>query len=230
MLRSRDFALRVARCPFCGPTIVVRLRDEELGVRCVRCGASPVHWAIGIALSKHVPNLKFAEACELSSRGPLTMYLKSHARCVALSEFFPDVSPGTEHNRVRCEDVQRLSYPNESFDVVTHTEVLEHVPDDANAFAEMRRVLRPNGTLLFTVPLSGAATLERARLRDGAIEHLRPPVYHHDPLKSESILAFRDYGRDIVERLLAAGFAEAWIGEPTTRLFGFGRAVIGARR
>lgn len=230
MLRMRDFALRTARCPFCGPTIVVRLRNEELGVRCVRCGASPVHWAIGMALSKYASNLKTAHVCELSSRGPLAMYLKSRARSVALSEFFPNVPPGTERNGIRCEDVRRLSYADETFDIVTHTEVLEHVPDDAKAFAEMHRVLRPNGTLLFTVPLSGAATLERAQFRNAAIEHLQPPVYHHDPLKSESILAFRDYGRDIVERLLAAGFANAWIDEPTTRLFGFGRAVIGARR
>lgn len=35
------------------------------------------------------------------------------------------------------------------------------------------------------------------------------PAYHIDPLRGAGILAFRDYGLDIVERLRAAGFAEA---------------------
>jgi len=106
--------------------------------------------------------------------------------------------------------VQRLSYADASFDLVTHTEVLEHVPDDARAFAELHRVLRPGGTMLFTVPLYGGyPTIERARFRNGEVLHLMEPAYHIDPLRGEGILAFRDYGLDIVERLRAAGFAEA---------------------
>ena len=35
------------------------------------------------------------------------------------------------------------------------------------------------------------------------------PAYHIDPLRGAGILAFRDYGLDIVERLRAAGFIEA---------------------
>ena len=50
--------------------------------------------------------------------------------------------------------------------------------------------------------------MERAYLRDGVIEHLLSPSYHRDPLRGgEGILAFRDYGRDILARLQAAGFA-----------------------
>jgi SAM-dependent methyltransferase len=119
------------------------------------------------------------------------------------------------HAGIRCEDVQDLSYADESFDLVTHTEVLEHVPDDARAFAELHRVLRPGGTLLFTVPLYGGyPTIERARLREGEVEHLMEPAYHIDPLRGAGILAFRDYGLDIVERLRAAGFIEASIVAP----------------
>ena len=233
LLRLRDFAVARHDCPFCGPALVVRLRNEETGVRCLRCGASPVHGSLGRALQRHVGNLAGRDACELSARGPLAAHLRKHAHGVALSEYFADLQPGGIRAGVRCEDVQQLSYADESFDLVTHTEVLEHVPDDARAFAELRRVLRLGGWMLFTVPLYGAATLERARVRDGAIEHLAPPVYHGDPARGgEPVLAFRDYGHDIASRLLAAGFAQAWI-EPAaagTAPWGFARPVVCARR
>ncbi len=88
-------------------------------------------------------------------------------------------------------------------------------------FAELLRVLRPGGTMIFTVPMhDGAHTIERARQRDGAIEYLLEPVYHLDLLRPEGILAFRDYGRDIVDRLRAAGFVDARILAPSRRLDG----------
>jgi SAM-dependent methyltransferase len=232
LLRLRDFAVARHDCPFCGPALVLRLRNEEAGVRCLRCGASPVHVSLGRAL-RQVGSLADRDVYELSARGPLAAHLRKHARSVVLSEYFADLPPGGIRAGVRCEDVQKLSYADASFDLVTHTEVLEHVPDDARAFAELRRVLRPGGWLLFTVPLYGAATLERARLRDGAIEHLAPPMYHGDPARGgEPVLAFRDYGHDIASRLFAAGFAQAWI-EPAvsgSAPWGFARPVVCARR
>ena len=209
LLRPREMAARLDRCPYCGPTLFVRLRREAIGVRCVRCAASAIHLVIGWALRDHVPDLADRDVCELSARGPLAAFLKRSAKSATLSEYFADAEPGSYRRGVRCEDVQRLSYPDASFDLVTHTEVLEHVPDEARAFAELHRVLRPGGTMLFTVPLYGGyPTVERARLRDGEIEHLMEPAYHIDPLRGAGILAFRDYGLDIVERLRAAGFIE----------------------
>lgn len=212
LLRPRELAIRFDRCPYCGPTLFVRLRREAIGVRCARCAASAIHLVIGWALRDRVPDLAGCDVCELSARGPLVDYLRRTAKSAALSEYFANAEPGSSRNGVRCEDVQRLTYADASFDLVTHTEVLEHVPDDARAFAELHRVLRPGGTMLFTVPLYGGyPTVERARLRDGAVEHLLEPAYHIDPLHGAGILAFRDYGLDIVERLRAAGFAEASI-------------------
>ena len=210
LLRPREMAVRWDRCPYCGPTLFVRLRREAIGVRCVRCAASTIHLVIGWAIRDHVPDLAARDVCELSARGPLAGFLKRTAKSAALSEYFADAEPGSYRNGIRCEDAQRLTYADASFDLVTHTEVLEHVPDDARAVAELHRVLRPGGTMLFTVPLyGGRATIERARLRDGAVEHLLEPAYHIDPLRGAGILAFRDYGLDIVERLHAAGFVEA---------------------
>jgi len=164
--------------------------------------------------------------------GQLAAHLRRRARSVATSEYFPGVAPGALHEGVRCEDVQRLTYADASFDLVTHTEVLEHVPDDARALAELLRVLRPAGVMLFTIPMhSGTRTVERAREREGVIEHLLEPVHHTDPLRPEGILAFRDYGRDILDRLRGAGFVDARILAPSPRLRGLrGSPVVLARK
>lgn len=45
-----------------------------------------------------------------------------------------------------------LPFPDASFDRVIAAEVLEHIPDDVAALAELHRVLRPGGTLAVTVP------------------------------------------------------------------------------
>jgi SAM-dependent methyltransferase len=46
----------------------------------------------------------------------------------------------------------RLPFPDGAFDRVIVSEVLEHIPDDAGAVAELTRVLRPGGTMAVTVP------------------------------------------------------------------------------
>ena len=49
-------------------------------------------------------------------------------------------------------DATRLPFVPASFDAVITSEVLEHIPDDTGALAEMIRVLRPGGTFAATVP------------------------------------------------------------------------------
>lgn len=49
-------------------------------------------------------------------------------------------------------DVLRLPYADASFDKVLFSEVLEHLPDDRQGLAEVRRVLKPGGVLALTVP------------------------------------------------------------------------------
>src|SRR4051812_21500482 len=103
LLRWREFALAPLRCPYCGPSALVRLCRDEIGVRCLRCGASSVHLAIGATLREVVGSVSGKDACELSARGPLADHLRRHARSVALSEFFADVAGGVKRSGVRCE-------------------------------------------------------------------------------------------------------------------------------
>ena len=49
-------------------------------------------------------------------------------------------------------DATRLPFPDGTFDRVIAAEVLEHIPADETAIAELARVLRPGGTIAITVP------------------------------------------------------------------------------
>ena len=55
-------------------------------------------------------------------------------------------------DRVRQSDAEKLPYENDSFDLVTALDVVEHLDDDLAGLKEMRRVLRPDGRALLFVP------------------------------------------------------------------------------
>ena len=54
--------------------------------------------------------------------------------------------------RIRHGEAERLPYEDESFDLVTALDVVEHLDDDVAGLCEMRRVLRPGGHALLFVP------------------------------------------------------------------------------
>lgn len=49
-------------------------------------------------------------------------------------------------------DIYSLPFPDNTFDCIIFSEVLEHIPNEKKALGELRRVLKKNGTLLVTVP------------------------------------------------------------------------------
>jgi SAM-dependent methyltransferase len=49
-------------------------------------------------------------------------------------------------------DATSMPYADNSFDLVVAFDVLEHIENDAKAISELRRVLRPGGAFIFTVP------------------------------------------------------------------------------
>ena len=231
-LRGNVPSFRIGRCPFCRITGFVKYGDNEFAIRCLRCGSNAVTLAIGSVLFREAPCLAGQHVYEISSRSALVRCLQKHAGRVTFSQYFEDVPLGRFRDGVQCQDVQRLTFPDDSFDICTSSEVFEHVADDAKGFQELRRVLKPGGLLLFTVPLSGKSrTLERARLTEHGIEHFVEPAYHDDPiLGPRTALAFRDYGLDILDRLTLAGFSQCrLVRAKDVSGWGFTRSVVVAR-
>lgn len=54
--------------------------------------------------------------------------------------------------KVREGEAERLPFPDNSFDLVTGLDVIEHLDHDQAGLKEMHRVLRPNGRALLFVP------------------------------------------------------------------------------
>jgi hypothetical protein len=87
--------------------------------------------------------------------------------------------------------------------------------------------------MIFTAPpMSIPHTIERARLRDGKVEHLLPAQTHHDPLRGgDPILVYREYGADVVERVSAAGFTDVRLLQPPKSIpWHLNRRVVVAHR
>jgi SAM-dependent methyltransferase len=80
-----------------------------------------------------------------------------------------DVARSRDNGDVRIGRLEELPYEDGFFDLITCLDVVEHTPDDRVALGELRRVCKPGGWLLVTVPAYPALW----SLHDEANHHYR---------------------------------------------------------
>jgi len=198
-------------CNLCGGPIV-RIGRGKFNLRCLACRSTFIHRALCHVFEK----FSFSEntiVYELSVHGSFYKYLKKRYKNLTASDYIDSVPFGTMREGRLIQDVEKLSFFSESFDVVTSTEVFEHVANDLKGYQEVHRVLKPGGKFIYTVPLElfTRKTITRAYIKeDGTLEHILPPEYHGDYLR-KGILAFRNYGIDIYDILKKVGFQDVKI-------------------
>lgn len=169
------------------------------------------------------------------ANGPLHAALKAN-RGYECSEYWGDKAQyGHTVNGIRNEDLQGLSFPDASFDIVLSSDVLEHVPDPYLAHQEIFRVLKPGGRHIFTVPYGETSLCDdvRASLVDGKIVYHAEALYHGDPVRpDEGVLVWTIFGQEMLVRLKKIGFdTELWrLQEPEHGILGSGADVFVARK
>jgi len=217
------------RCPVCGTrTRATGFGDTPRALRdsgvCRSCGAFNRQRQVAYGVSHVVAALTRARPTSLEStripvtwrtfsaeaRGPLHDRLSRHPGHVASEYLGPGHASGSDVDGIRHEDLEALSFPGESLDVVVTSDVFEHLADPYRGHAEVYRVLKDGGRHIFTVPFHRTAYHDdvRARVADsGEVEMLAEPIVHHDPLRpSDGALVFTIFGLEMLARLRSIGF------------------------
>jgi SAM-dependent methyltransferase len=171
--------------------------NVQQGTRCERCGGNVRSQALAralLAVSGSAGTLEDAaragtaldrRVLEVNEAGTLTQWLARLPQHVLAR--YPDV------------DVTALPYPDGQFDLVVHSDTLEHVGDPHAALVECRRVLAASGACVFTVPV----IVDRlTRSRRGL-----PPSYHgHAECRDPDFQVHTEFGADVWRAILEAGF------------------------
>jgi SAM-dependent methyltransferase len=176
--------------------------NRQQGLHCAECSANLRSMALAAAVLRwagygglfkdfvnedRARNLRVLEINEAGGLSPFLAGLPNHTL-----RSYPDV------------DMTALPYGGDSFDLVVHSDTLEHVRHPVRALSECRRVLRPCGACAFTVPL----VVDRMTLsREGL-----PPSYHGTAeTRAGDFLVFTEYGADAWKHVIQAGFPECRI-------------------
>lgn len=185
-------------CGACRATLRYRGQAEAI---CGRFGAGRFATLADLVASGALSDLAIYEP---GVAGPFRPWLRQAGR-YEQSFYDPDLPSGTPRaDGFVCQDLMAMAFTDASFDLVVTSDIFEHVRKPFLAFAEIRRILKPGGLHIWTVPI-GLPPPEKTRARvdtSGPEDRLLlEPVYHGSGTDGLS-LVYTDFGRDI-GRLLA---------------------------
>jgi len=173
--------------------------NRQQGLRCVSCKSNLRTMALAHGMMRaagfagtfrdyvRTRSIKTARVLEVNEAGQITQFLRP-LRGHTLGRY-PDI------------DIQKLPYRDAAFDVVIHSDTLEHVADPIAALRECGRVLKPDGYCAFTVPL----VIDRvSRSRLGL------SVSHHgsEQQTGSDYVVHTEFGADVWKYAIEAGFTE----------------------
>ncbi|MGO9639763.1 MAG: class I SAM-dependent methyltransferase [Candidatus Acidiferrales bacterium] len=164
-------------------------------------------YGFGGTLEQFISEGKFRRlrVLEVNEAGSLTQFLSK--------------LPGHTIGRYPELDMMRMPYPDGSYDLVVHSDTLEHVPQPIAGLTECYRVLVPGGFCAFTIPM----IVDRmTRTRAGL-----PASYHGDSNERAGDWAVQtEYGCDAWKQVVLAGFQECRL---ITAEYPSALAFVGAR-
>ncbi len=161
--------------------------------QCAHCGAFERHRLLWIYLSEHT-NLFDGRKKEMLHVAPEKCFESRFREKIGSGYLTADL---LDPNVMVQMDITNIQYPDQSFDVIYCSHVLEHVPDDKKAMREFQRVLKSDGWAILQVPITSEKTIEDPSITDPAERLALFGQEDH----------VRRYGPDYAERLRETGFS-----------------------
>jgi SAM-dependent methyltransferase len=177
----------------------VWLRDNYL---CLNCGSLPRERHLQSVLDISFPGWEKTEIHESSpSNNLLKQFCGRNYSCSQLPNGDESI---VDERSVLLENLEFLSFPDDTFDLFITKDVLEHVFNPDIAVREIMRVLKPGGAHVFTTPKhkSLEKSSPRASLVDGVVVFLKEESYHGNPVGDGRSLVTWDFGDDFGNLLL----------------------------
>ena len=172
--------------------------NRQQGFHCASCGSNLRSMALAKAIMtflnysglfrKFVSSdlAKQLRILEINESGSLNQFLKKLPH--HMLKGFPEI------------DMMNLSFEDGKFDLVVHSDTLEHIQNPIRGLSECGRVLRAGGFCAFTVPMVvDRLTVSRVGL---------PPAFHGSPRNPGDCMVYTEYGADVWKHLILAGFME----------------------
>ncbi len=187
-LRNSFDARESMFCTVCGCSFRLRLLSEAL-----------VNEYGNVSLKELVESdLKKIKVAEINSCGKLHQFLQE-LPALRYSEF------GSKDPSIPSENLEALSYEDNSLDLILTSDTLEHVPNFDVAMSEILRVLKPGGLHVFTIPVVWSRkTRKRAVLRESGVDNILEASYHG--VGQPDYLVFTEFGYDIIAQIEKIGF------------------------
>ena len=155
------------------------LFDRREGHFCLKCGMSKRVRMLAWTVRRLFPDIKTRAVLHFNQINRFHPVLDGACELTE-TVYRPEMESGKRINGMVNQDMMCLGFEDHSFDLAVHSDTLEHIIDFEKALSEVRRVLKPGGFQIYTVPL-----LHRRRTRqritldsDGKYLNLLTPSGH----------------------------------------------------
>ena len=174
----------------------------ESSLKCPGCNSLQRHRLLWMYLQKKT-SVFSDKPLRLLEFAPYESFFDAFSARANISYFPCDLHPDSLNfidfkGKIIRADIIDLEFPDEYFDIILCSHVLEHIPDDAKAISELFRVLKKDGHAIIQLPTDPTR----------AITYEDPSIV--TPEEREAAFGQSDhvrlYGRDLGERLAKPGF------------------------